>query len=194
MRKLARIFSMLCLMTILTGCAKGSENSQTSNLVTIQKNGTIVETITESFDKAYYAEEDLKSFVLEEIAAYNRTKEKDSIQIDKLSVKDNQVSMKLLYKTSDDYQNFTSYTFFNGTIADAYHAGYNLNVKLQSVKENTFIGKNELLEMGERHMVISEAKLDIKVPNKILYISDNVSLLGDKQVTIGNEGLAYIIY
>ncbi|MBQ8592415.1 MAG: hypothetical protein IJ485_06700 [Lachnospiraceae bacterium] len=194
MRKLTGIFSVVCLVTMLTGCMGGSEDTGIANILTIQKNGEVTETITEDFDKAYYAEEDLKEFVLEEIAAYNRTKEKDSIQIDKLTVENNKVMMKLTYKTSEDYQNFTSYTMFHGSVAEAYNAGYNLNVTLQSTTESPSIGRNELLEMGDNRIIITDAVLDIKVSDNILYISDNVSLRDDKQVTIGGEGLAYIIY
>lgn len=194
MRRITEILCAVCLITVLTGCSGNNRDIEASNLITIQKNGKIVETIADSFDKAYYSEEDLKEFVLEEISAYNRTKEKDSIQIDKLTVEDSEVMMKLIYKTSEDYQNFTEYTLFCGTIAEAYNAGYDLNVTLRSVKEEDAVGRKELLEMGDKHIVIAEAMLDIKVPNAILYISDNVSLMDDKQVTIGSEGLAYIIY
>lgn len=194
MQKRIGILCMACIVTLLTGCAEGNQDMTAGNMLTVRKDGTVVESITGGFDRAYYGEEDLKEFVMEEIAAYNRTKEADSIQVDKLSVKENIATIQLTYKTSDDYQSFTAYTFFCGTIAEAYHAGYNLNVTLQSTGEEPSIDRKEILEMSDNHIVIVNAALDIKLPDRILYVSDNVSVKGGKQAAVESKELAYIIY
>lgn len=194
MRKLTGMLLTICLIIALTGCGNSESDIQTANTLTITKGGKVAEEITEEFYGAYYSEEDLKQFALNEIAAYNRTKDTDSITIDKLKVDEDIVTMKLQYKTAEDYQNFTKQTLFVGTVEEAYREGYNLDVTLQSTKDETSVGKAELLEMGEQNIVITEAMLDIKVSDTILYRSDNVLLKDKKLVTIGSEGLAYIIY
>lgn len=194
MRRLTGMFLTACLIMILTGCGSREDDMAAANTLIIDKNGKVTEEIVENFDTYDYAEEELKEFTLNEIAAYNRTNDTDSIQIDKLTVKEDVLTMKLQYKTSSDYQNFTKQTLFCGTIEEAYAAGYNLDVTLQSVDDTASVGRAELLMMGENRIVITEAVLDIKVPDAILYRSDNVVLKDKKKVTIGSEGLAYIIY
>ncbi len=194
MWKLKGILCALCLAALFSGCANGADAAE-GNMLAIRKDGRVVESIKDVFDREYYEEEDFKTFVLQEIAAYNRTKEKDSIQVDKLALKENDVTMQLTYKTCEDYQNFTAYTLFCGTIAEAYDAGYDLDVTLKSTGDASAIGRKELLEMGERHIVITESVLDIKTPESILYTSDNVTVRGKKLAAAENgAGLAYIVY
>lgn len=194
MRKLTGMFLTICLMMTLTGCGSKADEITAADTLIIDKHGKITEEIVDEFDTYDYAEEELKEFTLNEIAAYNRSHETDSIRIDKLTIKEDVLTMKLQYKTSSDYQSFTKQTLFCGTIEDAYAEGYHLDVTLQSADDTETVGKEELLAMGENNIIITEAMLDIKVPDAILYRSDNVLLKDKKKVTIGSEGLAYIIY
>lgn len=188
----ACIFAVLLLS--LCGCGGGggsrgadapaeTEAEDTgSNIVTVKKDGVIVSTLEEAFAGEYFDEETLKQFVLQEAADYNAEEGGDKVVVKKLEIKKERASLTMEYRTAEDYAGFNRYPFFYGTVAEAYEAGYDLDVtfteadgKLGEDGESPSIGKDELLTMGSRRIIIAQVpkkeNLTVKTSGKILYIN-----------------------
>ena len=210
-RKIGMIAGVLLSGLLLSGCigsdaeskAEAAESSHT--IIEVQKDGNIIETITEDFSADYYEEEDLRNMILSEVAEFNRDAEGD-ISVDKLEAKSGTITVRMKYPSADAYTQYNSTPFDNrslfcGTVAQAYDAGYSLDVALKKVgDEEETIGKEEILGMGERHMLISEVPFRVNTFDKILFVSDNVTLLGKSQADMMADengeslGKYYIIF
>ena len=62
-------------------------------------------------------------------------------------------------------------------------------------KTGVAVAQEDILEMGDKMIVISEEALDIRVPGKIVYASEGVAV-SEKTATLPDDGekLSYIIY
>lgn len=173
--------------------------------IEVMKDGSIMELITEDFSQEYYSEENLKNMVLSEVADFNKNHEKDTISVEKVESKNGKVTVKIRYPSADIYTEYNTDDYnekglFNGTVAEAYDAGYLLDISMTDIKGETTIGKEELLGMGSEKILISEAPLQIKVPGKILYVGERVEADSkDEAHMITDEngktnGKYYVIY
>lgn len=187
MKRTIRIGMLLLLALSLAGCGKsgsGQASDTGSNIAEVKKDGVITNTIEEDFDSRYYDEDSLKEFVLKEASSYNNETGEERVTVKKLEVKKETVTLTMEYKTAEDFGTFNGYPFFCGTIAEAYAAGYDLDLELidagyqadeDTAEELPSIGKEELLEMGSRRIIIVEVpageSLTIKTSGKILYMS-----------------------
>lgn len=189
-RKTAVLLTVLLCGAFLWGCGEqtvkddaevsmeGME-SASACAIEVMKDGSIKETITEEFDQEYYDEESLKNMILSEVADFNRNHTEDMISVDKLENKNGMVTVKMSYPSAEIYTEYNTDeyndgTLFVGTIAQAYEAGYSLDISMTDAKGEKSIGREELLEMGEDNILISQAPLKVKVPGKIMYVGDKV--------------------
>lgn len=194
MRKwIAVILAVLCAAS-LTGC--GSAKDADITTIAVSKDGSLTNTIVEEFEKEYYDTEDLKEYTLDAVAAYNASGADRDVSVSKVEEKDGVVVLQMKYPNAENYAGFNGKVFFAGTIAEAYESGMELDVTLQDVsdKEKT-VGKSEILQMGEKKIVIVQEDVALEVPGKILYASDGTEIMEAKRAVMhpGDE-LAYLIY
>lgn len=194
MRKwIAVILAVLCAASF-TGCGDVEDTDITT--IKVGKDKSLTGTIVEEFEKEYYDAEDLKEYTLDAVAAYNAAGTGRNVSVSKVEKKDGMVILQMKYPTTEDYTGFNGKLLFAGTIAEAYESGMELNVTLQDVTDgNKTVSKSEILQMGEKNIVILQEELSVEVPGKILYASDGTELLAAKRAIVhpGN-GLAYLIY
>lgn len=207
----------------LAGCGKGeAENNQGTGEtdagtaaaaaaetveVEVLKDGSVIETLTEAFEAEYYNEENLKNMVLSEVADFNKqTLDGDGdISVEKFESKNGSITVRMKYPSSQMYTEYNTDQYnqkslFCGTIAEAYDAGYTLDLTMKDSKGEKTVGKEELLKMGEDKILIAEAPMHVTVPGKILYIGENIVPSGKNQADMqaGENGEAlgkyYVIY
>lgn len=177
--------------------ACGSAVSAEETAVILNKDGSITGRIVEEFGKNYYGEEDIREYTQKAIGVYNaKTGNDKSTSLTKVEVKDGTVYLTMEYESAADYTAFNKKLLFAGTVAEAYEAGYDLDVTLQDVsEEGSSIGKSEILQMGDHHIVIAEETVKLNLPSKALYVSDAVKLADAKNVMAGGgSGYTYVIY
>ncbi len=171
--------------------------------VEVGKDGSITETLVEDFAEDYYDEESLRTMILSESAEFTRNHAGEKVSVDKLEQKDGVVTLQISYSSAEVYSEYNtdeynSKNLFWGTVKEAYDAGYSLDVSLQDVKGENTIGRQELLEMGEQYILISENPMQVKVPGKIQYASSNVTVSGKSEARFSGDEAAsdkyYIIY
>lgn len=193
MRKgIAVVLAVLCSV-MLPGCGTSAEKEITT--ITVEKDNSLTSTIVEVFDRDYYDADDLKEYTLDAVAAYN-TASGGAVSVSKVEVKDGVVEVEMKYGNAQDYAGFNDKEFFAGTVAEAYDAGMDLDVLLTDASDDSkTVGKNEILQMGERNLIILEEEIAVEVQGKILYVSDGTEILDSKHVVAHpGAGTAYIIY
>lgn len=157
--------------------------------VEVLKDGSIAETITEDFSKDYYEEESLKELLLAEVADFNRNSGAGAIAVDKFENKKGILTIRMKYPSAEVYMDYhtdayNDGTFFCGTVAQAHDAGYLLDGTLTDVKGEKTVGKEELLSMGESRIFISHMPMRVKLPGKILYVSEHITAAGKNQAEL----------
>lgn len=196
MHRLKTAAAGLVLTTLmLVGCgndnvsspAETRESSVTE--IEILKDGSIAETITEDFSKDYYEEEGLKELLLSEVADFNKNSETGDIVVDKFENKKGSLTIRMKYPSAEVYMDYhtdayNDGTFFCGTVVQAQAAGYSLDVTLKAAKGEETVGKEELPSMGESGIFISHMPMTVKLPGKICYISENVTVSGKNQAEL----------
>lgn len=199
---LVAAIAVILIVCFLTGMFdKGAEIST----LTIQNDGTIVSEEVETLGEDYYAKGELKSFVKKEIKEYNSQAGTKAVKLQKLSVKGDNAYLKTGYKTAGDYQAFTGYELFSGTLEEAQKAGYDLSDTFMAVKDGAKgdgVDRETVLKDKKAKVVAIRENITVKVAGKILYVSgQDTEMTAEDTVTIsqtdGNQDatdLTYIIY
>lgn len=197
MRKgLAFLLAALILTAGLTGCGS-SDSPVTETTIEVKKNGSVVHTIVEDFSEDYYDLGALEATIQSACDSYNATAGEGSVTVGEALETEGVLTVAMTYKDSSAYAGFNRQAMFAGTVKDAYNAGYDLNVTLLSAQnEGESIGKEQLLGMGEKHIVIIRDALNVKVWDKILYYSEDVVQTQDAKTVTVTDGnmLTYIIF
>lgn len=204
-----RIIS-LCLITavlaaVLTAC--GGELDVDRNTVYVQKKGGIVEATVEPFEKGYYDQAELESYVKERVAAYALEHEEKSVEMDKFEVADGIATLYIKYAGYADYAEFNGVKMFAGTVPQARAAGYDFDTEFLAVEDGVLgdtVDSGIVLADDTYKAVILSTKADVKVDGKILFVSskytqiaakDTVSITLLEDAMDGEElSLTYIIY
>ena len=109
-KKLAVFLISTCL---LTGCGNPM-NKMKESTVYLNKHGVVESLSVEAFDKAYYDENELKNFIDEEIKAQQTLRGEESLSLEEFEVKEEKATLRVKYKTVEDYAEFTDTKFESG--------------------------------------------------------------------------------
>ena len=194
--KKRRLLVAVTGLSLLLGACGFMEDVDTTT-ISVDKKGAVKETIIEDFDKDYYDAAELSQMIEQEITEYNsRFSAGGNVELSSCEEIEEGAQIKVVieYASSTDYQDMNGRVLFAGTVSDAYNAGYEF-VSMQSA-DGQSVDAAKVLELGDKHMVISEEALSIKAAGKILYVSEGVSIAGDKTAVLPDDGekLSYIIY
>lgn len=194
--KTKRLFlAAVCIVLLLSGCGAAGEPDTTT--VVIKKDGTIEENIITDFDKDYYSVGGLEQMLAENISEYNQTAGADTVKLDSVeeSEENGRVRTKIVYSGGEDYSRIHNQVFFNGTVSEAYQAGHTF-VSMTDQETGTVLSEEDILELGDKKIVISEEAVNISVSGKITHVSEGVVLSDKKTAVLPDDGekLSYIIY
>ena len=204
MEKFGYMLLALCMLTgMIAGC--GATDSDETILI-VGKNGKVQSIDVEAFDKSYYTEEDFKSFAEDAITTYNKTHEVDAVTLTSFTVEEDTAKLKMEFKSVEDYSSFTDIPLYQGTVAQAYAAGYKFDTSFSRVEKGEIVGtaaKSEILESEKLHVVIIAANTDVQVAGKIIYVStdnvtvtakDTISIRDEENPSLESDKYTYIIY
>lgn len=196
MKKIKYLLLILIISLMLAACGNPATKDPDSN-ISIEKNGSVEAVIIDSFEQSYYNLDELKTMIDTEIDGYNQVSGK-KIELKKLSLDNDIVRVIMSYDSTEDYAAFNSQTLFVGSYDEAVAKGYSMNVILSSaVNPSQTISEPDIKAFNKEKIVITDAAETIYVPGKILYISDNATVLeGAKSAKSSglNNGLIYIVY
>ena len=193
MRKM--VLLLLTAALLLAGCGGDKDTEEATNLE-FRKNGQVVHTIVEDFSASYYSLDELMSEVSSQADTYNGTAGSKRITVDSAEVKDGVITMVMTFQSAADYSSFYRQALFCGTVKEAFDAGYDLDVTLKSVKEDgTTVGRQDILEMGERHIIVLREAVTVRPWADILYVSGDVEAAGSREAASTDpQALSYIIF
>lgn len=203
MKKLKAAGILAVLMVWLTACGSGVDAEQeTVNSLILDKDGSVENMIIEGFDKDYYDLDGLNAMIKDSIEQYCRQNPSADITLKGSEVSDGQVRVSMKYDSAASYMGYNNKTLFVGTIQEAYSEGYDLNISLTDVKDSSnTVGKQELLEMGEKHIVIIQLPstmtdgMRLQCFGEILYISDGVNPVSKKTADIEqSQGVSVVVF
>ncbi|MDO5572883.1 MAG: hypothetical protein Q4G60_02760 [bacterium] len=193
-QKIISLILILCIFMVC-GCTEKKTDADTTT-VFVHKDGSITDAIVEEFTAGYYDATELQTMTNKELTAYNQsTGDMKSAVLSQYQVTDGMAKVFIDFKTIQDYAAFNETDGYFGTIADAYEAGYDLDVTLKNIADDKTADKNALLEMGKNKILILEEHVDVITYKKILYKSANVDIINDTHARISDEaeGFAYIV-
>lgn len=195
--QISRIVTGILLMAgmfVLTSCKEG-QNGEDVTTITIQKDGTVLSNIEESFEQSYYDAQELQQTILTEAADYNKAAGSAKINVEKIDVNEGRVTVRMTYQEPADYAAFNKVLFFVGAAKDAPDE-CDLNVVLSGVKDaNETIGKSDMLAMEDYKILIMGVQEPVYLNGRAEYVSDNVTTADDwKSVWVSGEGQGYVLY
>lgn len=192
MRKAEKLLLLAASVVLLSGCSMKFSAEEDS--VYVNKKGEVLGAIVESFDKDYYDKDELQDMLEQEVVEYNAENGKDSIEVDSFKVSSGLVKVIMNYSNWADYAHFNDVQFFAGKLSDIQGKNYGTNVSFISRDgaENTTL---EAID-GDYYVILLEEKIVVQTPGKIAYVSDNVTIEGEKLARVNEDasGLAYVIY
>ena len=176
MRKWKSLMLLGISAVMLGGCSM--KFSAEEDAVYVNKKGQVLGAIVESFDKDYYDADELQGMLEQDVVEYNGENGKNSIEVDSFKVSGGQVKVIMNY----------------ADLADIQGKNYGANV--------TFTGRDGLETLtldqieGDYYVILLEEKIVVQTAGKIAYVSNNVSIEGEKLARVNEDatGLAYIIY
>ena len=188
--------ALMVLLTFPAGC--GQDYSAAENTLFIEKSGRVVETGVERLDQIYYSEDELKTFIEEEIASFDE----GTVEETGFSVEEGVATLTLTYGNASSYNAFNKRTLYLGTVVKAEAAGYDLSgVNFLSAETGEVVGVEQIREEPDRSVVILAENTVVSVPGKVLYYSVGGELVDKKQVRFSgytdNDAsvrLSYVIY
>lgn len=192
MKRLGLWFCMVLLVCCLVGCGDQATTYDVTTLV-MDSDGTFKEVVVEAFDKSYYDASELESFVRSEIQEYNLRKIATQISLEEVKVEDEIAKVTISYKTDEDYREFNEDVLFVGTIKEAMEEGYQFDKTFTEYGKTDAASVAKVTENTNYGIIITQQERNVVVPNKILYISENVTTDGKKKAKTNGEE-CYIIY
>lgn len=207
MRKWAVIGALAIFTCCMTACGDitgGSKEKEQVTSVSIGKDGTVDSVIVEEFQEPYYTLESLAAMIQADITAFQKEQPGTEIVLKSCeSYGENQgfVKVEIFYDSDDSYTDFNHEIFFAGSIQEAYEKGFDFEMRLtkpdkeDADEEDYIIGKQELLEMSEHHIIIMEESMRVKCFDEILYVGEGVDVINDKTVDMKQtQGYGVVVF
>ena len=186
-KKITVFATGVMMAAVMTACAFGnsSQNTDKSALsagassIEILNDGRIKASISESFTESYYDVNELLTMVNQELADYNAIHGADSITLGENSLENGVMHMSFIFSSAEDYNNYMPDELYLGTVQGAY--------------ENS-IGKKDLLERGSDRIAVLTGTSSIKLPDKIDYYSQGMTMDDKYTVTPDANGIYFVLY
>lgn len=195
-RTLSLLLVLSCMAVLLAGCGK-EETSEDVTRLEMKKSGEVIHTIVEDFSQPYYDMEELTADIQSQVDEYNAKAGSEKITLKQAENEEGTVRVVMTFSKPEDYTGFYRQALFCGTVKEAFEAGYDLDVELNSAKaDGGTINKQDILDMGERHIVVVREAVTVIPYAEILYASDDVTVSENRKeaVTSNGESLSYIIF
>lgn len=208
MRKIGKMIFVLSLCFVfLAGCGEAEvpEIVNTTSIA-VGADGQITLWLIGEFDNADYTVSELASKAREEAARFNSSRENktaEAVRVEKVeAVADGGNKVAVVYQFPGwsecaefigNESFFGTNCFYFGTAGDAASNGYELDVSLRSIKDNTLLSAGEL-EQSDKKLLITDMGAYIYCPGRVAYISEGATVNEDGSINSFNaEGLVYIL-
>ncbi len=166
----------------------------------VTEDGTVTSYLVEDFDKDYYSIKELTTVAMAEASDYNAENGGENgeilISVNKvelLSADNSKVVLTQTFAEAGVYGDYNEELLFVGTVAEAAEAGYLNGITLKNVKDDTLLSTEQLLQDGERKVLVTDAKAVVYAPGKVTHISDGTYNEDGTVDTSACEGVVVIL-
>lgn len=175
----------LTVLLSLTGCG-GIEKAKEST-VTVSDEGVVTEALIEEFLSEDYDETELEKSIREMVDIYNTESGKDAVKIMKIQVKEGEATALLQYESDEVYREFNQVDFFTGTVGQAKEEGFTFTETFQDTEGKEVASGIIPDSCTDQQLVIVREPLNVLVPGKILYVSNNMKILSSKEAKLEQD-------
>ncbi len=196
MKKTVALLICIMMPLLFAGCKTQNPDKIGTSTVYVDKDGKVIETIVEDFSMPYYDEAELKESIESQIADYNASAGVDVIKLTHFEVKNQIVKTQTEFLGASAYSEYNNTVMFSGTISEALSKGYSMDVILKNPSdENETIDLYQILTMQDKRVVILEDASRLRVPEKMLYVTDDTVVIDEYEVdAFENTDATIIIY
>lgn len=194
MKRMMRVGVLLVLTAaVLGGCGKAF--SADTDTVYVQKKGTVKGANVADFDKEYYDEAELESFINDTVDTYIAKAGEGTVEVKDFAVEDGTAHVYLNYACAEDYAQFNGVDFYAGTVLDAMADGYDIPDAFTAVTEKDIAWDDQ-----DNKIVIIGQQTQVRVDGTILFVSSNASVVDKHTADVTYDILdeeaqpAYIVY
>lgn len=175
----------LTVLLSLTGCG-GIEKAKEST-VTVSDEGVVTEALIEEFLSEDYDETELEKSIREMVDTYNTESGKDAVKIMKIQVKEGEATALLQYESDEVYREFNQVDFFTGTVGQAKEEGFTFAETFQDTEGKEVASGIIPDSCTDQQLIIVREPLNVLVPGKILYVSNNMKILSSKEAKLEQD-------
>lgn len=180
--KIALIIS--AVLILFTACSGDSDKS----LMTVNKDGTIKSYMVEEFSESYYDAEELRESVAGDISYFNEKYESDVMELTEFEYAEGILKASMWYYDAKAYEDYNEEVFYSGKITDSLQEEYDLDVAFFDVKDLETKLQFEDIKNGENSVLIFSEPVNVKLPEKVLYISEGLKKgRSSKDVTVTDD-------
>ena len=177
-------------MCVLPGCANYAKKYD-NNTIIIKKNGSVVEVAVEDFKDSSVREEELTSYVEEQIQSYNDANGKGAIKKKSINTDDmSKVKLVLTYKNIESFNGFNLQECKLDDFSNIKESELNGSYTSSEGKKVEY---NDLQDIDKAKVFIVPEAADIVISGDVLYYNEEVSVKDDIMTTTGKDN-AIIIY
>ena len=159
--------------------------------ISIEEDGTIVETVQEELGAAYYDASELQSMITSEVEAYNKENGEASVTVKEYEAADGKVKLVTEYASAQDYAAFNNTEFYYGSMINAQLAGYLFDASYKKVDNGVVKGSpvsgSEVIKRMDKEVLILRAPLEVHLPGEVLFTSTNAEVLAPDVVNATGE-------
>ncbi len=189
MKKMNFMIIAVIMMCVLSGCANYA-NKYDKNTIIIKKNNSIVEVAVENFKDSSVKEEELISYIEDQIKSYNDENGKGKVTKKSINTEDmSKVKLVLAYKNIESFNSFN----LQECRLDALS-----NIKKSELKgsytsaEGKKVEYEDLKDVDKANVFIVSEAADIVVSGDVLYYSEEASLKDGIVTTTGKDNVVII--
>ncbi len=185
------IFGAFKAIKVAIGFFSSGDDSEeavnsSSNIISVDSDGSLTETSVEDFDTDVYDPDELQKMIDETIGEYNG-KGEERIVLKSLDIKGGKARAVIWYKAAEDYAAYNEKVMETGDVSDLDITGVTL-----ADDKNTVLTHDAVEKVKGRYILLND-DTTVAVPKKILYISRNVTKTGKKQADVKKAGIDSVI-
>lgn len=180
----AALLLAAAFILIPAGCA--GVDQENKNLLELRSDGRIIQTIVDDAQAGVTGEE-LEEYINEALTAYQDLGTGESISLENCRVMNGKVNITLHYSSVDAYSAFNQVKCFDGTIKEAYDAGYDFSRDFTALN-GTHVPWVTLPSLcTDCRVLILEENLQADLPGELFLKSENVTVDQEGGISINSE-------
>lgn len=200
MKKRIWLAVQICLCAvILAGCGAARLPEVIEEpTVSITKEGNAAVWQVGDFDKTYYDLSELTSMAVTEAEQFCASRGQEGAaaveKVELLPENDSKVVVAYRFSDCDSCGDFLGSRIFYGTVGEALRRGFDSDVIMRSISDNTLFTEAQLKEASDKYVVITDIKANIYCPREVTHVSNGALVNEDGSINPSAlEGLVYIL-